>query len=89
MTELQRDWQKKKEFYKDRTRRHVCRLVKTQKEEEVLEEEEDEDDEEEDEEEEEDDDDDDDDEEEEEEEEEVVIHPCGVFAMIATFQIIV
>ena len=30
MTELQRDWQKKKkkkEFYKDRTRRHVCRLV--------------------------------------------------------------
>ena len=32
MTELQHDWQKKKErkkeFYKDRTRRHVCRLVK-------------------------------------------------------------
>ena len=32
MTELQRDWQKKKErkkeFYKDRTRRHVCRLVR-------------------------------------------------------------
>ena len=29
MTELQRDWQKKKkEFYKDRTRQDVCRLVK-------------------------------------------------------------